>query len=127
MRGEIVRSDLTSSVVTPPATDSPAMPKVTPLFVAKYFVHIALASLLPTALYAAVTHDPKWWSGLNTWWQPWGPTTLFALLTTVVHEGLYFGTHTHLRCMVLGARRGVCVQRAVCVCGGISRCCCRPS
>ena len=65
---------------------------VTPAYVARYAVKCLLATLLPTAVYAALAYGSGVWHEVVQWWQPWSDATLFATLTTVVHEGLYFGT-----------------------------------
>jgi hypothetical protein len=67
--------------------------RVTPGLVGAYAVKVALAAVLPTAWFAlaAVALGQGWWQGLLEWWRPWSDAALFAALTTVVHEGLYFG------------------------------------
>jgi hypothetical protein len=41
----------------------------------------------------ALVYNPAWWSGVLAWWRPWGDAALFATLTTVMHEILFFGTN----------------------------------
>jgi hypothetical protein len=60
------------------------------LFV-EHYAWIAFVAVLPAATFAALTADFGWWTTLRAWWQPWSDATLFAVLTTIVHEGLYFG------------------------------------
>jgi hypothetical protein len=66
---------------------------VVPLaMIACYLRDIAKYSLIPTVLFILVTIDASWWRDLVAWWRPWSDATLFAALTTLVHETLYFGT-----------------------------------
>ena len=66
-------------------------PAALALLLARYAVKCCVATLLPTALYAALATQHAAWAALVAWWRPWSNAALFAALTTLVHEGLYFG------------------------------------
>ncbi len=49
-------------------------------------------ALIPTAAYALLSLNDAPWRWIVSSW-PWSDGWLFATLTTVVHEGLYFGVN----------------------------------
>ena len=74
------------------------MGTLTLALVARHFaVDVVLQAAIPIVLYAALVswHNGEWWFRLASWWRPWTDATLFAALTALVHDSLYYGgTHS---------------------------------
>ena len=82
--------------------------RVTPGLIASYVVRVCLAAVFPTALFAVASSGPgaALWSDLRARWTPWSDAALFAALTTIVHEGLYFGGLGYVGLWSVGTRLG---------------------